>query len=227
MLAKPNVDFVRVTAFEWPADGVEHGGAIVWVNQIAPAVRIDLLKFAPREGDPCGVDIVHGVVGPQRPHHAGLGLGQQPITLLAGLEPLAARAQVLFLRSEAAAPTKCHFADPAREKAEDEEQGERDSVARIVEEEPASLDEETRRDQGAEDGCEHSRLPAAPPSGQKNCEKKRAQRTAPAEVTDDVADQGRRARSGDGDDVYQATRGEARHSATINPFFLRNCWIVE
>ena len=46
-------------------------------------------------------------------------------------------------------------------------------------------------------------------------------------ITDDVTDQRCRAGSDESDDVDRGAGGQSSHSATISPFFLRNCWIVE
>jgi hypothetical protein len=50
--AKPDLHLVRLPSLERRADGGDHLGSIVRMNQTAPAFGIDLLKRPTRKGDP-------------------------------------------------------------------------------------------------------------------------------------------------------------------------------
>ena len=134
--------------------------------------------------------------------------------------------QILFLRLQTTAAAMTDFTHPAGEETEDEEERDCDAVADIVEREPRALDEEPRSER-AENRGEGSRLPSAKPSREKNDQEERPEWPTTAEITDDVTDQRCRAGSDESDDVDRGAGGQSFHSATMSPFFLRNCWIVE
>ncbi len=195
-----------------------------WIRSRQPSASISF-NVRPVYDHPGGIDEVHGVVGAQRPYHARLRFGEQAVALLTFCEQLLSGAQILFLRLQTTAPAMGDFTEPAGEEAEDEKERDRDAVADVVEDEPGSLDEEPCGDR-AEDGGEHTRLPSAQPSREENDQEERPEWTTTAEITDNVTDERGRASSDESDDVNRGASGQSFHSATISPFFLRNCWMV-
>jgi hypothetical protein len=105
------------------------------------------------------------VVGSQREYHPGLGFCEQPVTLLALLQLLAAREKVLLLGLQPKTATTADFTDPTGEHAKDEEQAECDAIADIAEPEPGPLDEETRGHESAKDRGYKTGSPSTQPPG--------------------------------------------------------------